>query len=312
MNGVANDTFGNNHPIMNFGGEWQDLVNRYWNDTYWHNNSGPNANGSPWFLTTMWYGCYYGVRQDLNPGKGDIDNHAYRLDLLVDRVGPIGFGAEQVAPSNSLLYPGQNDFVLEAAWPNAWESMSFFVDSLMLFLDYTPDAPNNTLRIEPKLPSDWSTMTYRNVTVGAHRVDVTAAESAGYPVYNANLFTNATGAALDFDTQIRVPAGATILAVTRNGAAHAYTYDAATGRVHVTGPLATGAGATTDVRVYYGTRGDADGDGDIDLDDFLAFPPCMSGPDAPASAACAVFDFEPDGDVDLADYAVYADLLATP
>jgi len=312
MNGVANDTFGNNHPLMNFGGEWDGLLNRYWGDTYWHNNAGPNPNGSPWFLSTMWYGCYYAVRQDENPGKGDIDNHQYRLDLLVDRLGPIGFGAEQIAPSNSLLIPGETDFVLETAWPNAWESMSFFVDSLMLFLDGTPDAPADVLRIEPKLPSDWSTMTYRNVTVGAHRVDVTAAESAGYPVYNANLFTNATGAALDFDTQIRVPAGATILAVTRNGAAHAYTYDAATGRVHVTGPLATGAGATTDVRVYYGTRGDADGDGDIDLDDFLAFPPCMSGPDAPASAACAVFDFEPDGDVDLADYAVYADLLATP
>src|SRR5262249_8411748 len=55
MNGVANDGFGNNHPITNFSGEFQNLVNRYYNDTYW--------NGGPWFLSTMWYGQYYAKRQ---------------------------------------------------------------------------------------------------------------------------------------------------------------------------------------------------------------------------------------------------------
>jgi len=310
MNGVATDTFGNNRPLVNFAGEWEGLVNRYWGDSYWHNNAGPNPNGSPWFLTTMWYGCYYGVRQDENPGTGDINNHLYRLNLLVDRLGPIGFGAEQIAPSNSLLIPGQTDFALQAAWPNAWESMSFFVDALMLFLDYTPDAPGNRLVIEPKLPSAWSSMTYNNLTVGAHRIDVTAAEVRTPIAYNGNLFTNVTGAALDFDTHIRVPAGTTIFSVTQDGASHAYSYDGATGRVHVTGALATGPGATTDVRVHFGMFGDADADGDVDVDDFPAFPPCMTGPGAPISPECRVYDYEPDDDVDLVDYARFAELGA--
>lgn len=312
MNGVATDTFGNNHPIMNFAGEWEGLLNRYWNDTYWHNDDGPNPNGSPWFLTTLWYGCYYAVRQDENSGKGDIDNHLYRLDLLVDRLGPIGFGAEQIAPSNSLLIPGQTDFVLQAAWPNAWESMSFIVDALMLFLDFVPDAPGNRLIIEPKLPSAWSGMTYHNLSVGTHRIDVTVSEQRTPVAYNGNLFTNVSGAALDYDTHIRVPAGTTIFAVTRNGASHAYDYDGATGRVHVAGALAAGPGATTDVRVYFGMFGDADADGDVDGDDFPAFPPCMSGPGAPITPECRVYDFEPDDDVDLVDYARFAELSAAP
>jgi len=312
MNGVATDTFGNNRPIMNFAGEWEGLLNRYWNDTYWHNNAGPNPNGSPWFLTTMWYGCYYGMRQDENPGKGDIDNHLFRLYLLVDRLGPIGFGAEQISPSNSLLIPGETDFVLQAAWPNAWESMSFFVDALMLFLDFTPDAPGNRMVIEPKLPSAWMSMTFQNLAIGAHRVDVTAYESAGYPVHHGNAFINQAGAALDYDTHVRVPAGTTIFATTRNGAICPHSYNAATGRVHLTGALSTGAQANTDVRVYFGVRGDADGDGDIDLDDFPAFAPCMTGPMGVAAAECRVYDFEPDGDVDLADYRTLSDLIAAP
>jgi GH15 family glucan-1,4-alpha-glucosidase len=312
MNGVAMDTFGNTHPIVNFGGEWDGLINRYWGDTYWHNTSGPNPNASPWFLTTMWYGCYYGVRQDTNPGKGDIDNHKYRLDLLVDRLGPIGFGAEQIAPSNSLLYPGQMDFVLQTAWPNAWESMAFFVDALMLFVDYVPDAPGNTLRIEPKLPTGWSSMTYRNLHVGTHRIDVTCTESDVYPIAHANTFTNRTGAAVDFDTHIRIPAGAGVQAVARNGVPVAFTYDSATGRVHVTGALATGVDAETEVAVYFGVPGDADGDGDVETDDFVAFPPCMTGPGGTAAPECVLYDFDVDGDVDLEDYAEFAFLVGLP
>jgi hypothetical protein len=140
-------------------------------------------------------------------------------------------------------------------------------------------------------------------------VDVTALESAGYPVHNAHTITNLTGAALDYDTHVRIPAGTTVFAVTENGIDHAYSYAAATGRVHVAGALATGVHAPTSVRVYFGTRGDADGDGDIDLDDFPDFPACMTGPGGDASAACAVYDFEPDGDVDLDDYARFAELI---
>lgn len=280
INGVANDAFGNNQPLVNFGGEWGDLINRYHGDGYWNNSGAPNPNGSPWFLSTMWYGCYYAMRQDLTPGKGDIDNHRHRLDLLLDRLGPVGFGAEQIGPSNSLSYPGQTDFVLQAAWPNAWESMSFFVDSMMLFLDYTPDADGNTLRIEPKLPTGWNSLEFKNIELGAHRIDVVCSESG---LLSSNAFTNRTGNAVNFDTQIRVPAGSAVIAVTRNGAGGcssiSYTYDAGTGRVHVTGSLDTGANAVTSIDVRYGLHGDFDAINGVDLADVPVFVSVLLGDD---------------------------------
>jgi len=292
MNGVATDTFGQNHPLMNFSGEWQGLVNRYWGDTYW--------NGGPWFLTTLWYGCYYAQRQDLTAGTGDIDNHLDRLELLLDRLGPIGLGAEQVAPAGSLLYPGESDFLLQAAWPNAWESMSFLVDALMLFLGYTPDAPGNTLHLEPKLPGDWASMTFQNVPVGGHRVDVTI---AGDGTTFTHLFTNVTGNALAYETYVRADAGCLALDVRQNGTPIAYTYDAATGRVRVAGNLSTGSGTTTVVEVAYTAPGDLDADCDVDSSDLLLFANCMNGPALPPPGGCAAADLDGDGDVDLTDAA---------
>lgn len=296
MNGVAADTFGQTHPIMNYSGEWAGLVNRYWGDTYW--------NGGPWFLSTLWYGAYYAERQNRNPGTGDIDNHLYRLNLTLDRRGPIGLGAEQIAPGNSLMYPGQMDFTLQAAWPNAWESMSFLVDAVMLFLDYTPDAPGNTLRIAPKLPSAWDTMTFTNLRVGTHRIDVTCAEAATSATHT---FTNRTGAAVAYETYIRVPAGCTALAVTQDGTPVAYTYDSATGRVRVAGSLNTGVGAVTVVSVSTCVAGDLNCDCAVDEGDLAVFADCLNGPQNPP--ACALpeserADIDDDTDVDLADFGL--------
>ncbi len=306
INGVANDTFGNNQPLVNYSGEWEGLINRYWGDTYWNNTYGPNPDGSPWFLTTMWYGCYYAMRQDINPDKGDIDNHRYRMELLLDRVGNLGLGAEQIAPLNSLLIPGQSDFVLQTAWPNAWESMSFFVDAIMVFLDLSPDALGNVLKMEPKLPTGWPSMAFSNVRLGDHRVDVLCEEAGNC---NSHTITNNTGVALGYDTVVRVPAGTTILAVAENGVAHAYTYDSVTGRVEVTGSLATGSGAVTVISVYYGQRGDTNGDGGVDVADYEGFADCLAGPGVLVAPACAVADIDVDGDVDLADYAAFQALF---
>jgi hypothetical protein len=304
MNGVATDCWGNNHPLINFSGEFQDLVNRYWGDTYW--------NGGPWFLSTMWYGSYYASRQDVNPGKGDVTNHKHRLDLLLDRLGPVGLGAEQIAPSNSLMYPGQTDFVLQTAWPNAWESMSFMADSMMLFLDPAPDAPANTLRIEPKLPTGWTTMTFNNVRLGAHRVSVACSEAAGTAT---NAFTNVTGNAVNFDTYIRVPAGSTVLGVTRNDSSGcssaAFTYDGATGRVHVTGPLATGAGGVTTITVHHGVRGDFDGDGDVEMDDLPTFVEVLLGLDTDC-VKLLIADANGDGSRDGRDVQQFVNLMLAP
>jgi hypothetical protein len=55
---------------------------------------------------------------------------------------------------------------------------------------------------------------------------------------------------------------------------------------------------------------DADGDGDVDLADFLAFQACFNGPNRAYAAGgdpakCACLDTEPDADVDLADFLVF-------
>jgi len=263
INGVATDTFGNNQPLVNFGGgprpEWEGLINRYWGDGYW--------NGGPWYLSTLWYGAYYAQRNNVTAGKADIDNLKYRIDLLINTLGPMGYGAEQIAGDNALKYAGQTDYRLQTAYPNAWESMCFLVDSLMLFLDFDPDAAGNTLRVRPKLPTGWSQLAFENLRLGAHRVDVEIRESASGA---AHRFANVTGLSLDFDTVLRVPVGAPVCEVLVNGVAWPYAHDGALGAVHVTGALAIGAGAVTSVRVLNRLAADISGNGVVDFDDITA------------------------------------------
>ena len=49
----------------------------------------------------------------------------------------------------------------------------------------------------------------------------------------------------------------------------------------------------------------ADGDGDVDLADFLLFAECFTGPDGATSPACTTADLDGDGDVDLADAIIF-------
>ncbi|MCP4251624.1 MAG: hypothetical protein GY778_31690 [bacterium] len=54
-----------------------------------------------------------------------------------------------------------------------------------------------------------------------------------------------------------------------------------------------------------GLKGDHDGGGTIDLADYAAFAPCLTGPDGGVPPGCTVFDFIDDRDIDLADYAEF-------
>jgi len=52
--------------------------------------------------------------------------------------------------------------------------------------------------------------------------------------------------------------------------------------------------------------GDYDADGDVDLDDFARFAPCLTGPgQGPPAAGCDLFDFDLDGDVDMGDVRLF-------
>jgi|GEM_PF-386921 len=235
INGTATDRWGNNHPIA---GSTNPLASRYWGDSYWH--------GGPWFLSTLWYGQFYAMRQDHNPGKTDINALKISIDALRNQLGPVGLGAEQVAPLNSLLYPG---FYLQAAWPNAWESMSTFVDALMMFLDFRPDAPDNSFQIAPKLPTPWSSITFNNLRVGSSTFSVACSESTNG---SRQIFTLLSGPALNFNTIIRIPANSEIVSVTQNLAPIAYVYSPTTGQVHVMGTLSP-PGSQTTLIVTYGS-----------------------------------------------------------
>ncbi len=270
INGVARDRFGASKPLVNFTGEFQDLIDRYWCDRYWNGAligqpCPPDGQPTytPWFLSTAWYGLYYAERQDYNPGKGDIDNHKLRMDRNIDFLGPIGFGAEQMSPGNSLLYPGQTDFRLQTAWPNAWESMSTFVDAIMYFLDYVPNAPAGRFQIEPKLPTGWTSIQYNNLPLGSTRFDVNISEATRLVTAT---FTNRSVNVYSTDAVLRIPAGARIVKVWDEDAAPlAYTYASGTGRVSVSRALDAGIGASSQIRVFYTQQpGDLDGDGDVD------------------------------------------------
>lgn len=288
FNGVATDAFGNNHPLMNFPGgarpEWEGLVNRYWGDSYW--------NGGPWFLSTLWYGAYYAQRNTITAGKADIDNFKYRLDRCIDFLGGVGLGAEQIASNATQVYPG---FHLQTAYPNAWESMSFLVDSIMLFLDWTPDAGGNILRIRPKLPSAWGFLGYDNLLMGPHRVDVRVDETID-GVYHT--FTNQTGLALGFDTVVRLPGGAPKCHVALNGVPAGHSFNEAIGAVGVQGALATGSGATTTVVVLTRHPADVNRNGVVDFGDVTAIlsawggavPRPFAGADATGDSAVTFAD----------------------
>ncbi|MCK6477152.1 MAG: hypothetical protein L6Q35_10010 [Phycisphaerales bacterium] len=299
INGVATDAFGNNHPLVNFTGEHMNTINRYWSDTYW--------NGGPWFLSTLWYGLYYAARADLTPGTADIDNHKSRIDLCIDRLGPAGLGAEQIAygtgPGASLLYPGQQDFKLQAAWPNAWESMSTLVDSVMAFLDFTPAAPSRTFRVEPKLPSAWQTITFHGLTMrhaptgDLLRADITIDQSGVNTVVLDAV--NLTGAAANLEAVIRVPAGKCITWVRRNGVDWPYAYQDSTGRVSLdAAPLQTGIGSITSFSVGYSRTADFDSSGFVDIEDFTSFVLAFEAGDESA-------DFDGTGFVDTEDYDAF-------
>jgi hypothetical protein len=309
INGVRtrfNNTAPTAEPLVNTGGQFDGLVNRYWGDGYW--------NGGPWFLSTLWYGAYYAQRQDYTAGKTDIDQHLYRLGRAMAFNGNAGLGAEQMSPANSLLYP---DFKLQAAWPNAWESMSTYVDAVMLFAGYEPDAPADTLRVSPKLPTGWGSATFTNLRMGSKSFDMSVQER---PVqgWNGMVFTAHQPQGAAFEVFVRIPAGSGPCVVLVDGVQAAPSQvqaDASIGRVRVIGAIGGGVGVRTEVRVY--TRSPADigvqgglpgSDGVLDNNDFVVFIDAFFNHNADiADLGRQGGIFGPDGAFDNNDFVVFID-----
>jgi GH15 family glucan-1,4-alpha-glucosidase len=276
------------------------LVNRYEHnvngntDNYW--NTAPGAyQHSPWFLATSWYGEYYARWQDSVGGTSLVDTNKYLLDLLINKLGPMGLASEQIAPTTGLQkYPG---FWLQTAWPNVWESHSTLVDQMMMFLDYKPTGTNgnNTCYFAPKLPGSWSTVTFNNLDSQRQRFDITITENATNVRADIN---KRTSGALNYDIYLRIPPAIAPVMVVTNGTYYVPSpsdYDTNTGRVHVHGPFTsaaignsivitygnnsyTGDGIPDSWAIQYGfnpldpnvANADSDGDGLSNLQEFLA------------------------------------------
>ncbi len=255
-------------------------------DNYW--------NGGPWHLSTAWYGEFHARRQDYFGGKSQVDVAKDMLDKIVARLGPVGLGAEQIAPDYAQKYPG---FWHQTAWPNVWESHSTFIDLMMMFLDYKPAGTNdNTCYFAPKLPMGWSTMSFSNMLSQGQRFDITVSEITSSTRADVNKLT---AGSLNYDIYLRIPAGIAPAIVITNGTYFVPVlsdYDTVTGRVHVKGPLTNTAGANSIV-VTYGNA-DTDGDGIPDAYEVAnGLNPLVStgndGPDA---------DIDGDGQNNLAEY----------
>lgn len=234
---AAHPGSGQFRPLVNGGGEFSGLVNRYWGDGYW--------NGGPWFLSTLWFGLFHADRADFTVGKADIDLHREKIELLFPWLGPLGFGAEQISPSQYEIYP---DFSLQTAWPNAWESMSTYMDSVMAFLDYEADKTTNTLKLAPKAPSGWSQFAFTGLRLGTSRFDAAYRE---FQRVNQCNITNKTGSAANFDVRIKVPVGSKPSRVMVGTVVVPYTWLGGSGQVQVSGALRTGLNAVTTIRVEY-------------------------------------------------------------
>lgn len=62
-----------------------------------------------------------------------------------------------------------------------------------------------------------------------------------------------------------------------------------------------------------GGSADVDGDGNVDLDDYRSWPPCLTGPAGGLPpTVCGLLDFGNDEDVDLADFVVFQQLFLPP
>ncbi|MCA9932171.1 MAG: hypothetical protein KC419_26990, partial [Anaerolineales bacterium] len=188
--------------------------------------------GGPWMMPTNWMSEYYLEWADTASGKTKVDAAKDYLDYVINYLGNLGIGSEQIDENKS-----SDEFALETAWGNVWESNGKILDNMMAFIDYEYDAANDTISVAPKLPSDWSYLgSHIQVDNGDLYIKVTENSSS---LTTVNLNNNSTN---NMTVTISVQTDASPSSV--SGTSLSWSYNSTTGRVTFTGTLNASTSST--------------------------------------------------------------------
>ncbi|HDQ72971.1 MAG TPA: DUF4968 domain-containing protein [Chloroflexi bacterium] len=212
----------------------QDQSSRY-GDTY-SDFGDTYYDGGPWMMATAWMAEYHLEKAGYYTGTTAVDKAQDYMDYLFSYVGNLGVGAEQIDE-----YKSSDEFALQAAWGNVWESNGTFVDALLGFVDYTYDAPNDSITVSPKLPSDWNHLgSHIQIKNGDLYVKVTKGASQRLVDLDNNSSNN-------LSVNIYVQTDAQPTSVT--GTSLNWSYDSTTGRVRLYGTL--NANTSNDITINF-------------------------------------------------------------
>jgi GH15 family glucan-1,4-alpha-glucosidase len=194
-----------------YGSDYRDLGDSYYD-------------GGPWMMPTNWMSEYYLEWADELTGTTKIDTAQDYLDYVISYLGNLGLGAEQIDENKS-----SDEFALETAWANIWESNGKIVDNMMAFIDYQYDAPNDSITVAPKLPSDWN---YLGSHIQINDGDLYVKVTKGTNQRTVDLDNNSTN---NLTVNVYVQTDASPTSVT--GTSLSWSYDSDTGRVRLYGTL---------------------------------------------------------------------------
>jgi len=192
--------------------------------------------GGPWMMPTDWLSEYYLEWSDTVTGTSKADKAKTYMDYLIGYLGNLRLGAEQIDENKR-----PDEFALEAAWANVWESNGKIVDNLLAFIDYRYDAPSNTLTVAPKLPSAW-TYLGSNIRLKNGTLYIKVTKGTNQRLVDLD---NNTSSALSVQVYVQTDAQPTSV----SGTALNWSYDSTTGKVKLYGALS--AGATENITIDY-------------------------------------------------------------
>ncbi len=206
-----------------YGSDYRDLGDSYYD-------------GGPWMMPTDWMSEYYLEWADTMTGTAKIDEAKDYLDYVIGYLGNLGLGAEQIDENKP-----DTEFALETAWANVWESNGKIIDNMMAFIDYQYDAPNDSITVSPKLPSDWNHLgSHIQIKDGDLYIKVTKGA-------NQRLVDLDNNSSNNLSVNIYVQTDAQPTSVT--GTSLNWSYDSTTGRVRLYGTL--NASTSEDITINF-------------------------------------------------------------